>query len=172
MSIHISYFFNYPKNLQALAADINTWIGCNLSLYEGDEQDYYARFLGMEFSLRPAEGYENDRELDFENFRYQLGFRTPVPDAGARPIQLPATLVIVYALHHSLRITGMLVYDTDILLARYAEREIEGWYGRRLFDVVSETPFISFPAHLNIVRKRLPQSWQEFYGNSPVGSGD
>ncbi|HET9493060.1 MAG TPA: hypothetical protein VFR15_02400 [Chloroflexia bacterium] len=172
MSVHISYHFNYPKDLRGLAADINTWIGCNLSPYDGNELDsYYARFLGMEFSLRSAEGYVNDGELDLENFSYQLGFRTPVPDAGMRPTQLPAILVVVYALHHSLGITGMLVYEVESLLARYVEREIDG-YGRRLFDVLSETPFISFPAHLNIVRKRLRESWQNFYGDSPVSPED
>lgn len=166
MSVVIDYFFNYPKDLQELAADINTTLGCNLSPYEGDPQDYFSRFLSMEFSLSSSEYLVNDRELDFENFRYELGFRTPWGGADARPIQLPAILLVIYALHRWLGITGMLVYDVQILLARYVEREIDG-AGRRLFDVISSTPFLSFQAHLDIVKRRLPDDWQGYYGDKP-----
>jgi hypothetical protein len=170
MSVDIDYFVNYPKDIQGLADDINSWIGCNLLPYEGNKRLYFAPYLGMEFALR-VHSLENDQELDFENFTYELGFRTSGGAGGKAPIQLPALLVVVYALHHSLGIRGMLVYEVESVLARYVERDING-YGRRLFDVLSQTPFVSFPAHLSLVSKRLPDSWQDFYGDSPTDPGD
>ena len=164
MSATINYFFNYNGSLLELASATNTWLGCNLAPYEGNQELFFSRFLSMEFSLSSADHLENDGELDFENFQYELGFRTPVPDATARPIQLPAILVVVYALHRSLDITGLLVYEVDIPLARYVEQEIDG-YGQRLFDVISGTPFVSFQSHLGIVARQLPQDWQDFYDN-------
>ena len=163
MSVHICYYFNYPKDPQELASDINMWIGCNLSPVDDDKDYFHSRYLSMQFSLSPQDGLLNDGELDFENFGYQLCFRTAVGTANARPIQLPALLIIVYALHHSLGIAGMLVYDVEKLLAKYVEREVDS-YGKMLFDVVSNSPFIGFGAHLDLVRKQLPQDWQDFYG--------
>jgi hypothetical protein len=162
VSVTIHYFFNYPKSLLETAEDINGWIGCNLRPYEGDEKDLFSMLLGMEFSLRSAEGFDNDKGMDFESFSYYLGFRTPVPNADARPIQLPAILTVIYALHNCLGITGTLVFDLQILLARYGEKDVPG-LGRRLFDLLSSTPFISFQSHLGILSKRLPDNWQEFY---------
>jgi hypothetical protein len=154
MSSTSSYFFNYDKSLPELAAEINLSLGCSLSPYEGDGEDLFARFLSMEFSLQAATGYENDGDLDFENFAYNIDFRVPWPNAAARPLQLPAMAVVIYALHHRMGITGLLVNEMSTLLARYEEREIAS-YGRRLFDVVSATPFIDFSAHLSLLESRL-----------------
>jgi len=164
MSATINYFFNYNGTLLELASAMNMWLGCNLAPYEGNQEFFFSRFLSMEFSLSSAEHLENDGELDFENFQYELGFRTPLPDASARPIQLPTILVVVYALHRSLDITGLLVYGVDTLLARYFEQDIDG-YGRRLYDVISDTPFVSFQAHLDTIARKLPKDWQDFYDN-------
>jgi len=153
MSQTLEYFFNYPKPLSELAEDVNNCLGCSLSPYENDPEDLFDRFLSMEFSLHTADGYENDRELDFENFHYQLSFRTPWPDADAHPIRLPAMLIVAYALHRKYGIVGMLVSNMQRLLTRYEERAIPE-FGNRLFDVVSDTPFINFEAHLQTVSKR------------------
>lgn len=119
MSVNICYFFNYSKSLPELAEDINERLGCSLAPYEGDPEDFFERFLSMDFSLHTAEGYVNDNELDLENFKYQLGFRTPAGGADARPIQLPAMAMVTYALHRWYGVTGILVYEVQILLARY-----------------------------------------------------
>jgi hypothetical protein len=113
MSSTNSYFFNNDKSLPELAAEINLSLGCSLSPYQGNDEDLFARFLGMEFSLHAATGYENDGEPDFENFAYKLGFRVPWPNAAARPIQLPAMAVVVYGLHLRLGITGLLVNEMN-----------------------------------------------------------
>jgi hypothetical protein len=161
MSVTIDYFFNYSKPLPELAKDVNECLGCSLAAYEGDPDDLFDRFLSMEFSLHVADSYENDRELDFENFRYALGFRTPWGEADARPIQVGAMAIVIYALHRSLGITGILVFDMQTLLARYEEREIPE-YGKRLYDVLSDSAFVSLSSHLEKLKARLRDYWKEF----------
>jgi hypothetical protein len=155
VSVTIGYFFNHPKNLAELAEDINGWLGCSLSPYEGNPNDLYDRFLCMEFSLFEVSGYENDRELDFENYRYELNFRRPTGDSDLEPILLPVMLMVVFGLHRRLGIEGMLAYDVQILLARYEERNVSGYKHPYLFDLVSNTLFTDFREHLDVVVQRL-----------------
>lgn len=161
MSYKIGYFFNYPQDLAQTAKDINECLGCSLSPYLGDTNDWFDIFLSMEFSFSEVEGFENEGELDFENFRYEINFRTAVGAASARPIQLPAIAAVVYALYRRLSITGILVFDLQILIARYEERDIPDW-GKGLYDVVSDNPFVGFGAHLRLLEQRMPDSWRMY----------
>ena len=124
MSICVDYFFNHPSELTALAKDINGWVGCSLAPYEGDPEDLFCRFFAMELSLS-KHSFENDRDLSFEDFSYRLGIRSPIPEADLRAMQIPAVAFIAYALFRRMGIVGMLVYDAQSLLARYAAR-VEG----------------------------------------------
>lgn len=162
MSVTIDLFFNHPKSLTDLGTEINACLGCSLAPYEGDNEDLFDYFMGMEFSLDSAEGYENDREVDFENFAYEIGFRVPVPNTDMRPAMLPAMALVTYTLHRWLGITGILVHDVQTLLARYEEREVPG-YGRRLYDVISGTPFVDFAQHLEILLRRLPEDEERYF---------
>src|SRR5262245_55192923 len=72
MSISVDYFFNHDDDLAAIAGKINSWIGCSLVPYEGDRKELFSRFLGMELSLS-THIFENDRNLNFEDYRYHLG---------------------------------------------------------------------------------------------------
>jgi hypothetical protein len=162
MSLTINYYFNYPKSLPELAEEVNAHLGCSLAPYEGDAQDLFDYFLGMEFSLSSAQGLENDGELNFESFQYEISFRTPLWNAGIRPIQLAAMACIIYALHHYKGITGMLVYDRQALLARYEEHDIPE-YGKSLYDMVSETPFVRLAEHLDILKKRFSEEDQVIF---------
>ena len=126
---------------------------------------YFTRFLSMDVTLSKSEGALIDTELDLGSFEYGLGFQTWKGETDTRPIQLPAVIAVVYALHRAHRITGILVFDHGILLARYEEQDIPE-YGRGLFDYVSGMPFIDFPAHLIEVARRLPDYWQTF--NTPA----
>jgi hypothetical protein len=161
MSYKIGYLFNYPQDLAQTAKDINECLGCSLAPYLGDTDHWFDRFLSMEFSFGKIEGFENEGELDFENFRYEINFRTAVGAARARPIQLPAIATVVYALYRWLGITGILVFDMQILIARYEERDIQDW-GKRLYDVVSDSPFIGFGAHLSLLEQRMPDKWRMY----------
>lgn len=71
-------------------------------------------------------------------------------------MQLPALAYIAYVLYFGFKITGMLVYDGQVLLARYEERfyndAVENW----LYDSVSNE-FVRFPAHTAQLRERLPE---------------
>ncbi|WP_375505809.1 hypothetical protein [uncultured Nostoc sp.] len=160
MSCTINYFFNYPQDLAQTAKDINECLGCSLAPYLGNTDDWFDIFLSMEFSFG-EQRLGNNGELDFENFRYGIDFRTAAGASAARPIQLPAIAAVVYAFYYQLGITGILVFDVEILIARYEERDIPDW-GKGLYDVVSNNPFVGFGAHLRLLEQRMPDSWR-FY---------
>ena len=155
MSITIDYFFNHSDSLFELAKNVNLQLGCSLAPYEGDSEDLFCRFFGMEFSLSRHE-LENDDECNFEDYIYELGFRVPAPNGDLRSVQLPAITLVAYTLYHRMNLTGMLVYDTQILLANYEERQEPESNRPELYDSVSGR-FISFPAHFETLQKRLPE---------------
>jgi hypothetical protein len=120
MSITVDYFFNYPEGLAAITELMNKSMGCSLSPYKSDSQDMLSRFLGMELSLS-SHGFENDMDLNFEEYSFYLRLRTPC-GLALRGMQLSAMAYIAYVLYFGFKVTGMLVYDGQILLARYEER--------------------------------------------------
>lgn len=167
LSVVISYFFNSNiDDLAVQATQINEVIGSNLSPYQGDSGNYFDQFLGMEFSLFKADGDDGSLPShdspEFGKYKFELDFRTSLADAPARAVQLPAMLIVVHTLHRRLGVTGSLVYDNQRLLAKYEERDMSG-YGMRLFDVVSNTPFVAVRPHLNVLHALLPSTWQESY---------
>src|SRR5690349_928008 len=151
MSVNIGYFFNRDAGLTDVARELHAWLGCDLQSYANDPNDLYCRFLGMELSLR-AHNLISDGELDFEKYHYELDLRTPAPDADLRPLQLMTMTSLVYAGYRRLKITGMLVFDVQTLLARYEARSSEG--SPRLFDVVSDR-YVAFPEHWRDLARRL-----------------
>jgi hypothetical protein len=157
MSVTIDYLFNSSLDLTALADEINRWIGCSLSPFQGDKGDLFCRFLGMELSLQ-EHSLENDRELNFEDYTYIISFRTPIPDADLRGMQVPTMVFIAYAMYARMGIAGMLVYDAQILLAKYELRLNLTTNSEGLYDSVSGD-FVRLSDHLEKVRGRIP-SWE------------
>jgi hypothetical protein len=154
MSICIDYFFNHEDDLSGIARKINLWAGCFLAPYEGTRHDLFCRFLGMELSLSNDQ-FENDQDLNFEDYRYHLGIRTPIPDADLRMAQVPAMMLLAYALFYRVSLKGMLVYDMQHVLARYEERlDLKGGGAEEMFDVVSNK-FVVLPGHLVDLEKHL-----------------
>ena len=154
MSICVDYFFNHEDKLPALSRKIGGWLGCFFAPYEGNPHDLFTRFLGMELDLG-QHSFENDRELNFEAYTYRLGIRTPIPDADLRRIQIPAMVLIAYALFYRMNLKGMLVYDMQHLLARYEERiDLKGSGTEEMFDAVSRE-FVMLPRHLDALDNRL-----------------
>jgi hypothetical protein len=128
-----------------------------LSPYEGDPEDLFSRFLGMELSLSRHE-FENDGECNFEDYAYWLSIRTPAHLAVFRPMQLPAVVHIAFVMRYRLDIAGMLVFDTQNLLARYEARRDPESDEPTLYDLVSDG-FVKLPAHLEVLEKRVPGEW-------------
>lgn len=65
---------------------------------------------------------------------------------------------IVHGLFLGHTITGMLVFDLQVLLARYQER-IDPKFGRpSLYDTLSEG-FVNLPGHFNELIRRVPEGW-------------
>lgn len=76
MSITIDYFFNYPDGLTAITDLMNKSIGCSLAEYQDDSHEMFSRFLGMELTLS-SHDFENDREMNFQDYTFYLSLRTP-----------------------------------------------------------------------------------------------
>jgi|SRR5262245_16468248 len=155
MSITVDYFFNYPGDLASITELVNKSVGCSLSPYKGDSQDMFSRFLGMELSLS-SHDFENDRDLNFEEYTFQLSLRTPMGLAALRGMQLSAMAYIAYVLYFGLKVSGMLVYDGQTLLARYEERFYSEANENWLYDTISKQ-FVTFPTHTSILRGLLPE---------------
>lgn len=158
MSISIGYFFDSSESLSGVASNLHLWLGCDLSPYEGNPEDLYSRFLGMELSLHKNDLLDDDfvdNEPNFSKYDYCLSIRTPLPDLDFRPLQLTTMLSIVYALHRRLQITGMLVFDFQKLLARY-ETRINEQQQCLLFDSVSNQ-WVRFPEHFASVAALIPR---------------
>lgn len=86
VSICVDYFFNRQSELLVLGQELNAWLGSSLAAQEADPEELFCRFLGMELSLS-EHPFENDRELNFEDFRYRVGIRSPIPEADLRTMQ-------------------------------------------------------------------------------------
>jgi len=154
MSICVDYFFNHEDELAALSRKIGGWLGCFLTPYDGNLQDLFSRFLGMELDLG-VHSFENDREINFEDYTYRVGIRTPIADGDLRIMQIPAIVLTARTLFYRMNIKGMLVYDMQHLLAHYEERlDLKGSGREEMFDSVSGE-FVILPRHLNNLDDRL-----------------
>lgn len=153
MSVEPQYFFNSALPLPELAAALNSKIGCMLKPYRGDETDYLTKLFGIEFSLGGHE-LDNDRDLDFESFQYCVDLRTTGSAGDRRPIQLPLLLAIACLLHSEPGYAGIVVYDAQVLLARYVERGTGP--DRTIVDVLSDTSPVDYENHLHAVWSRCP----------------
>lgn len=148
MSVTVGYFFNSDTSLAQLARDVNRVLGCSFAPYDGEDEDLYCRHYAMEFSLWTPSGFQNDRDLNFEDYRYELELRTPAPDGDLRPIQISVMALAAFALHMRLGIhTGILVCEEQVLLARY------DLLGDDWRDLVSGKR-VQFPDHLVDVYSR------------------
>ena len=157
MSLNVNYFFNYQDDLAAVAKLINTEIGCHLLPYQGDPRDFFSLFLGMELSLGERD-FENDGALNFEDYAFHLSLRTAAGASKLRPIQIPAMVSIAYVLCVDTGITGMLVLDGQILLARYEERIESTSQHSYVYDKVSER-LVRFPEHYHALERVIPEGW-------------
>ncbi len=147
MSITIDFLFNYDGDQETLLKDLEGWIGCRFASREDPDDYRFCWLLGMEFYFG-EHTLENDGELDVENFQYKISIRTPWSDADFRPLQLMTMASVTYALFRRLSIGGMLVFDTQTLLARYEIR------GETLFDHVSNKT-VQYPAHFADLIKKI-----------------
>jgi hypothetical protein len=157
MSITVDYFFNFDGTLAELALKVNAVLGCSLAPYEGSSGDRFDRFLSMELSLG-TRTMENDGVLDFEDYEFEIGIRNPAPDGDLRELVPSAMLLVSTLLQRRCDITaGMLVYDCQVLLARYIEKQYAGKSG--IYDEVGQK-LVSFPEHITDIYSRIPRLWQ------------
>jgi len=148
MSINVGYFFNSDAPLPEVAELLNKALGCHFQPYQGDDSDLFCRFLSLEISLW-AHDLEDDRDLDFTTYRYELSTRTPAGDGDIRELQLGVMAMLPSILQCRAGITsGILVYDVQRLLARYEMR------GDKFFDAVSGQA-VTLPDHYRQVFERI-----------------
>jgi hypothetical protein len=150
VSITIEYSFNSDLALPELAFEISRRLGCVL---EPDPEDPKALFtgglFGMQLTLWTQHTLVNDRELNFEDYRYLLGNKTWA-GSHLRPIQVEVIALAAFFLHDtSLAIhRGMLSFEVSTLLARYEPRA-DGW-----FDSVGGKR-VTYPEHLVDIKARI-----------------
>jgi hypothetical protein len=149
MSVTIQFLFNSPDDLREVGERAATTLGVAIKPYLGDPDDLFAHYLGLEMSLGLCD-LENDRNIDFSSYRYNLSTRTAWAAAKRRVYQLEATVIAAYALMcDGVARDGMLVYEVQNLLAKY-EPTLDG----RVFDTVSGD-LVVFPGHMEVLRARL-----------------
>lgn len=138
MSVTFEYSFNAPHELSDLVDKVNRVLGT--SLISGGENAFQCDLLGLPLVL-DRHSLENDRDLNFENYRYQLWIKTWAGDA-LRIIQLEVLILAAFVLQQRLNICeGMLSYDRQRLLARYDL--IDGhWCDLTTREAVDPTPHI------------------------------
>lgn len=161
MSITIDYFFNCPADLATVAERVNSAIGCDLRPFQKDQREFFCPFFFMDLELK-RHSLENDRELNFEDYEYHLSLRNAAGAARARPLQIPTIVAIVYALHLHSRIVGMLVFDVQILLARYGSRTDPGDGSDALHDAVSDE-LVRLPSHFSTLITRVPEESRDVF---------
>lgn len=152
MSFTVGYYFNTDQPLRDFAARVNGLLGCSLSPYEGNDTDFFCRFLAMEFTLGHNE-LVSDRDLNFDDYGYCLDVRIPSPDNDLLAIAIPTMMGVAYVLHARLGIhDGLLVWDAQRAIAKYGmrrnEQNDELWY-----DSVTERA-VTYPDHWSHVLNR------------------
>ena len=117
MSITFEYSFNSPLDLPELTEAVNRVLGTSFA--HGQSDAFHCNFLGLPFTLERHES-ENDRDLNFNDYQYQLWNKTW--DGGTlRSIQVEVLILAAFVLQNSLGINdGLLSYDCQRVLARYA----------------------------------------------------
>ncbi len=149
MSITVEYFFNHDLELNQLTDVLNSTIGFSFAPYDGDQNDMYCRFMGMELTVCMDHGLENDRDCNFEDYAYQLSTRTPIPDGDLRRLQVESMAMLAFVLFCRLDVgSGLLTFDAQQVLARYYT--LSG----RWHDELSGKD-VSFPGHFVEVRSRI-----------------
>jgi hypothetical protein len=155
MSITVDFAFNASGPLAAVQRTANSAIGVTLQPYEGDTDDLFCRFLGLELSLHTTAGLEDDRDLDFNldftRYGYLLSTRTAAPSTALRLYQVEATALAALSLLLVGGVRdGLLAYDLQTLLARYTVD------GDAIHDAVSGEA-VDLPQHLVDLRARVPR---------------
>ena len=158
----INYFFNSKRPLPELATEISEAVGYSLAPSLGLPESVFtvSPFPGMALDLvvnnKSEEGYEDNDDGDFQYKHYDYEFVAIFREqTDVNPIQLPILLSAVDFLHRKHGITGMLVYNFSVILAKYEERAVNKDQSE-LYDTVSKTSFNTLANHLTVVQKRLP----------------
>ena len=71
MGYSIGYLFNSDKSYELLRDEMNEYLDFNFEPSDKYENHAYTRFLGigLDFYIHT---YENDRELNFEDYKYYI----------------------------------------------------------------------------------------------------
>ena len=137
MSVTVEYYFRSDLSLSDLTAQISTPLGCRPPLAD-------TLLLGTRLTLDRCEE-ENDGELEFEAYNYELVLRTN--GRHFRATLIPTMLSVVRVLQELFGYHGMVVYNLAILLAKYDEKFV---------DTLSGTTLSDYQAHLTAVMHHMP----------------
>lgn len=87
MSQTCDYFMNYDGSLAELADIVRFAIGVQLSPCDETSHNLCGFLFGMQFFLGTHD-FENDQGIAFEDYRYNLGLKTYLPEGDLRPLHV------------------------------------------------------------------------------------
>mgnify|MGYP001384856434 CR=1 FL=1 len=70
-------------------------------------------------------------------------------------MRMPVMIYLVYVLCKRLKVTGLLVYDVQTVLARYEDHPVDGSSDSEPFDAVSKRRVV-LPEHIAVVARKMP----------------
>ena len=124
MSFHVEICIDYDGKLEMLKEQIASIIGGKFYPIE-EEVGWQKSFLGMWFELTEND-FENDGDVDFENYPFVLSSRTSAgtPLKTIRKLQIPITDLIAQLICLALKVEVMVVIDTQEVYAKYHPKKI------------------------------------------------
>ena len=124
MSFHVEICIDYDGKLETLKEQIASIIGGKFYPIE-EEVGWQKSFLGMWFELTEND-FENDGDVDFENYPFVLSSRTSAgtPLKTIRKLQIPITDLIAQLICLELKVEVMVVIDTQEVYTKYHPKKI------------------------------------------------
>ena len=122
-------------------------LGCQIKQASAEKDYLYCRLMGLECTVG-SHDFENDRDCDFESFKYEANLRSTWHNSNLRSIQIETLAIVAFVLHEKLDIhQGLFVYEESVVIARY-EMKNSHW-----IDRVSDS-IVEYPQHLLDLRDR------------------
>ena len=141
MSVNTEFYFNCSSSFETLTNSLVGTLGLRMSSKTSDA--IHGVFLGMDWSLQTDHGMLNTPpNLNFEDYDFVFDLSTPVGAARMRHLQLPLALCIIHCLHMEGATDGVLTYDSQRVLARYAEGPQSTFVNELRCDVKTVSEFV------------------------------
>lgn len=124
MSVSIGLLLSDYTSLEALASKFNHVLNIHLIDVQLESERYFYSYLsgGQYFSLGYQDHLENDRDIDFENFKYIISIYLNKIESFDSQVEAFSDLFkstfAVLKNKYKNNLKGLIVYDTQALISR------------------------------------------------------